>query len=130
LRPYIAFKTEHKQVIESFRTIPSSENIEVVLNYARTMVCPRRWSLSLDVLNILPVECVGIKHMEIIQVISTVTTSEHKDLVLIRVSSVHITWARWFSCIFEVQPLELFKIENMHVFCCKRPLAKPSSNDV
>lgn len=87
-------------------------------------------SHSTDVLNVSPVESRCIELVQIVQIISSISTSEHVNFVFVAVSCMHVARTRWLTCKFVVEPFELLKIENMHIICSKRSLTKPTTNDV
>jgi len=101
-----------------------------MLDYARAVVGSWRWSHSTNVLNVSPVEGRGIELVQIVQIVSAISSSEHVNFVLVAVRRVHVARTRWLACEFVVEPFELLQIEDMHVVRGKRPLTKPSTNDV
>ena len=68
--------------------------------------------------------------MQVIKVISSVSSSEHINLIFVAIRSVHIARPGRHSCKLVVQPLKLLQIEDMHIISSEWPLAKPPSNDV
>lgn len=75
-------------------------------------------------------ECLGTELMQIIQIISSVSSSEHIYFVLKTVCSVHIARSRWLPCELIVQPLKLFEVQNVHVISCERTLSQPATDDI
>lgn len=101
-----------------------------MLNYTWAVIGSWRRSHSTDVLNVSPVESRCIELVQIVEVVSTISSSEHVNFVLVAVSRVHVARARWLAGKFVVEPLKLLQVENMHIVGGKRPLTKPSTDDV
>ena len=97
LRPREAFQIEAEKVIKSLRVIPATKNIVVVFHNSRRMVGSWRRSLSACFLNVSPVEGFSIEFMKVIQVVTSVSTPEHKDFVLVSICSVHVARPRWLT---------------------------------
>lgn len=68
--------------------------------------------------------------MQIVQIVTTISSPEDVYFVLVAVSGMHVARTWWLAGKFVVEPFELLQIEDMHVVSGKRPLAKPSTNDV
>ena len=94
------------------------------------MIGSRRRPHSTNVLDVSPVKSRCIELVQIVEVVSAISSSEHVNFVLIAVGRVHVARARWLAGKFVVEPLELLQVENMHIVGGKRPLTKPSTDDV
>ena len=130
LRPNKLFKMENKKVIEPLWAIPTSENIQIVLNNARAMICSWRGSQPADVLHTPPMVSGSVKLMQVIEIVSTITSSENINLIFVAISSMHVARTWWFSCKLIIHPFEVLKIQHMHVICSEWTLSKPPSNNV
>ena len=121
---------EHKEIVEAFGAVPSTEDIEVILDDAGAVIGSRWWPGALDILHTSPVHGRCVQLVQIVEVVSPITTPEDVDLILKTVSSVHVAGARRLSSALVVQPFELLEVQDVHVVSCKRPLPQPSPNDV
>ncbi len=68
--------------------------------------------------------------MQVIEVVPTITTSEYIHLLVIAVSSMHITGARWNASHLNVKPPEAGQVQDMHVVRRQWSLTQPPSNYV
>ena len=53
---------------------------------------------------------VRVQLVQVVQVVSTVTASEHVDFLLVGVSRVHVAGAWWLSVRLVVQPAQIVEI--------------------
>lgn len=130
MRPEELLEAEYKQIIEPLGAIPTTEYVQIMLYYARAVIGSWRWPHSTHVLYVPPMKSRGIELVQIIQVVSAVSSSEDVYFVLITIGGVHVAWTWWLSCKFVVEPLELLQIKDVHVVGGKWPLAKPPTDDV
>lgn len=73
------------------------------------------WPLAFYVLDTSPVQGVRVQLVQVVEVVSSVATSEDVDLVFEAVSCVHVAWARWLPGELIVQPFELLEVQDVHV---------------
>jgi len=71
-----------------------------------------------------------IELMQIIQIISAITSSEDIDFIFVAISCMHIAWTWWLASEFTVEPSELLQVQNVHIVGCERTLSKPTTDDV
>lgn len=121
---------EYKQVIKPFGSIPTTEDIEVVLDDAWAMIRSGWWSFAFDLLHTSPMQCLCIQLMQVIQIVSTISSTENINLIFIAISRVHVAWAWWLTGKLVVEPFKFLEIKNVHIISCERSLSKPSTNDV
>jgi hypothetical protein len=130
LGPQEFLETENKEIIEPLRAIPTTEYVEVMLDYTRTVVGSWRWSHSSNVLNVSPMKGRSIELVQIVQVVTTIASTEYVNFILVAVSGMHVARTRWLASKFVVEPFKLLQIEDVHIVSSKWPLTKPSTNDV
>ena len=68
--------------------------------------------------------------MQVVEVVATITSSEHINVSLICIGSVHVAGTRALPTNSKSHPFESFKIKDVKIIGSKRTLPKPSSNDV
>ena len=93
------------------------------------MVCSWRWFISRG-LNLLPGERSCIQFMQVIKIISSITSSKDIYIWLVGVSCMHIAGAWPLSTHLESEPSKLFKIQNVEIICSEWALSKPSADNV
>lgn len=130
LGPDKGLQIEDKQVIQTLLAIPTSENVQVVLDNAWAVVCSRRRSWSSHFDYVAPMEGWSIQLVEIIKIVSSISTSEYVDLVFKTVSSVHVARTWRFSREVIVDPPHLLQVKNVHIISCKRTCSKPTTDNV
>jgi len=60
--------------------------------------------------------------MEVIQIVATITSSENINLFVIAICGVHVAGARRCATGLEVQPSEVYEVQDVHVIRSQRPL--------
>lgn len=130
LAPHLFSDGEHEQIIEPLRTIPTSEDVQVVFDDARAVVCSWRRPHASCFLDVSPVQSCRVQFVKVVQVVPAISSTEHVDFVLVAVRSVHVARSRWLTCKFIVEPLKLLQVQDMHVISGKWSLAEPTPNDI
>jgi len=101
-----------------------------MLDNGWTVIGSWRWALASIVEYVSPVERISIEFVKIVEVVTSVSTSEQVNLILIGISGVHVARTWGLTSKLVVQPFELFKIQYMHIICSKWTLPKPSSDNI
>lgn len=94
------------------------------------MIGSRRRPHAPNILYVSPVQSGGIQLMQIVEIVSAVSTSEHVNFVLIAVGSMHVARTWWLASIVVVEPFELLQIQDVHIVRCKWTLSQPTTDDI
>lgn len=109
LRPDHLIKIQDIQIVQSFRTVPASENVQILFYQGRAVISPGRRiiPMSLD-LDPLVFDCV--EAVQVVEVVSPVASSENVDFFIVAVRCVHVTRSRRRSCNLQIEPPEVLQI--------------------
>lgn len=75
-------------------------------------------------------EALSIELVQVVEVVAAIAATEHINLILVAVSSVHVAWTRRYARILVCEPLKFLEIQNMHVICSEWTLAEPAANNI
>jgi len=73
------------------------------------VVSARRWREAVGLVA-HPVHGRGVQLVQVVQVVAAVATPEHVDVVIVRVSCVHVARARRYACAVVGDPLQGVKV--------------------
>lgn len=71
-----------------------------------------------------------VQLMQIVQVVAAIASAEHVNLVLVAIGGMHVARAWWHARVLVREPLELLKIQDVHVVRCERSLSEPAADDI
>lgn len=91
------------------------------------MVCSGRWRLSCKA-HLRPAKSVSVELVKVIQIVTTVSASEHVNGALVPISGVHVARARRVASRLIREPLKGVQVKHVQVVCSQWALPEPAAN--